>query len=102
MKFNRGINSTIRKHGVTYTADESEFASMGADSLERERHVIDHGAIIYCYGRNSIQVNFDTLRDACRQCIDSFPAIPFGGLNAVMITRRTSFAIRRNCSESRV
>ena len=74
MKFNRGINSTIRKHGVTYTADESEFASMGADSLERERHVIDHGAIIYCYtGRASIQVNFDTFEMHADNVLTLFP-----------------------------
>lgn len=74
MKFNIGINSTIRKHGVTYTADESEFASMGADSLERERHVIDHGAIIYCYtGRASIQVNFDTFEMHADNVLTLFP-----------------------------
>lgn len=74
MKNNIDMQSTIRKHGVTYTADESELAALSAGITERERHVINHGAIIYCYtGKAILQLNFDTYEMHADNVLTLFP-----------------------------
>lgn len=68
------ITSSIHEGQVTYRSDQSEFLIRESSALDRERHVINHGAIIYCYtGRAEIQVNFDTFELNADNVLTLFP-----------------------------
>lgn len=57
-----------------YQADNSEFATVDKTSIDSNRHVIDHGAIIYCHsGTAIIQVNFDQFEMNADNVFTLFP-----------------------------
>lgn len=57
-----------------FQADNSEFATVNAGNVENDRHVIDHGAIIYCYnGSAMIKVNFDDIVIKSDNVLTLFP-----------------------------
>lgn len=68
------ITKSIHHGRIIYQSDLSEFIITDSKSLEYDRHVINHGAVIYCQsGTAHIQVNFDTIELNADNVLTLFP-----------------------------
>lgn len=68
------ITKSIHNGRIVYDSDLTEFVITDAESVDNERHVIDHGAIIYCHsGHAAIQVNFDKMELKADNVLMLFP-----------------------------
>lgn len=59
---------------IVYSSDLSEFVITDSVTIDFDRHVINHGAIIYCIaGVACVQTNFDKWRLECDNVLTLFP-----------------------------
>lgn len=68
------ISKTTHKGLITLQSDRTEFVIANSGTFDTDRHVINHGAVVYCYsGTARVQINFDQWEMASDNVVTLFP-----------------------------